>query len=243
MTSFPTLRALADRASYFTALRQDALGQAAEDLGEHRWDVDLATGTFAFSSTTDPTRRFVCGAHFIASIAPGPRSVLWGWAHPAGGGDRGVAAQLRGYGQAHGIAELTSPEVPFPADAPGDADWIAQVSHEIAGAAIDITGRSAYYSAPSGESGTRAVLVLDAPLPALTVAEAMIRMPRIMSTTTPADPRGAVWNLARLAGWTMTWTDDAFSGAVVTDSSGSVTFGFDEQARVTSMKASLGGTA
>ena len=154
-----------------------------------------------------------------------------------------MAAQLRAYGEAHGIAELTSPEVPFPADAPGDADWITQVSHEIAGAAVDITGRSAYYSAPSGESGTRAVLLLDAPLPAPTVAEAMIRMPRIMSTTTPADPRAAVWNLARLAGWTMTWTDDAFSGAVVTDSSGSVTFGFDEQARVTSMKASLAGTA
>ncbi|HWU28644.1 MAG TPA: hypothetical protein VN041_06055, partial [Microbacterium sp.] len=47
--TFETLRALADRAALFTALRQDQLMTATDALGEHRWDVDLAAGTFTFA--------------------------------------------------------------------------------------------------------------------------------------------------------------------------------------------------
>jgi len=243
VTTFPALQPLADRAAFYTALRQDSLGAAADALGEHRWDADLAQGTFSFSAVDDPQRAVVCRAHLVASIAPGPRSVLWGWAHPSGGGDAGVAAQLRAYGTTYGIAELTSPETPFPADAPGDADWIAEAAHVVAGVAVEVTGRSPYYSAPVGEAGTRAVLLLDAPLPPLTVADATIRMPRVMASTTPADPRSAVWDLARLAGWTLQWHDDAFSAATVADASGSTVFRFDEHARITNIESALGGQA
>ncbi|MDF2993550.1 MAG: hypothetical protein K0S37_4064 [Microbacterium sp.] len=243
MTTFSALQPLADRAAFFTALRQDDLGAAADALGPHRWDADLTAGTLTFSAVDDPRRTLVTRAHLIASIAPGPRSVLWGWAHPHGGGDDGPAAQLRAYGQTHGIAELSSAEAPFPADAAGDADWIAEAAHVIAGTAVEITGRAPYYSAPIGDAGTRAVLLLDAPLPPLTVAQAAIRMPRILATTTPADPRGSVWDLARLAGWTLQWADDAFSAATVSDASGSMTFRFDEQARITAMESSLGAPA
>ncbi len=243
MTTFPALQPLADRAAFFTALRQDDLGTAADALGPHRWDTDLAAGTLTFSALDDPSRTLVARAHLIASIAPGPRSVLWGWAHPNGGGEANISTQLRTYGQTHGITELSSAEAPFPTDAPGDADWIAEASHVIAGTAVEITGRSPYYSAPVGDAGTRAVLLLDAPLPPLTVAHAGIRMPRILASTTPADPRGSVWDLARLAGWTLEWADDAFSAATVQDATGSMTFRFDEQARVTAMESSFGGPA
>ncbi|MFV9424688.1 DUF6882 domain-containing protein [Microbacterium sp. S1037] len=243
MTTFPALQPLADRAAFFTALRQDDLGTAADALGPHRWDTDLAAGTLTFSALDDPNRTLVARAHLVASIAPGPRSVLWGWAHPNGGGDQNPAARLRAYGQEHGIAELSSPEAPFPADAAGDADWIAEASHVIAGVAVEVTGRSPYYSAPVGDAGTRAVLLLDAPLPPLTVAHAGVRMPRILSTTTPADPRSSVWDLARLAGWTLEWADGAFSAATVQDATGSMTFRFDEHARITAMESSLGGAA
>ncbi|HZU94135.1 MAG TPA: hypothetical protein VFF85_10975, partial [Microbacterium sp.] len=101
------------------------------------------------------------------------------------------------------------------------------------------TGRSPYYSAPIG-GGTRAVFLLDAPIPALTVAAAVIALPRILSGLALADARTAVWDLARLAGWNLTWADENYSGASVADASGSATFRFDEQARITGFEGSLG---
>src|SRR5690606_17328274 len=95
--TFDALRSLADRAALFTALRQDQLVAATDALGEHRWDVDLAAGTFTFTSEADPSRTIVATPHLIASIAPGPRSLMWSWALPQG--DRtGVTAKLREYG-------------------------------------------------------------------------------------------------------------------------------------------------
>ncbi|MEW2461878.1 MULTISPECIES: DUF6882 domain-containing protein [unclassified Microbacterium] len=237
--TFAALQPLADRAALFTALRQDALSAAADALGEHRWDADLTAGTLTFTANADPTRQLVTRAHLIATIAPGPRSLLWAWAHPQGD-PQGVAAQLRAYGTEHGVAELTSPEVPFPAEASGDADWIAQAAHTIGGVAVELTGRSPYYSAPV-DGGTRAVFLLDAPLAPLTVADAVVALPRVLSGAALPDARTSVWDLARLAGWTLTWTDEAFSGATVVDTSGTATFRFDEQARISGVESSLHG--
>lgn len=235
--TFAALQPLADRAALFTALRQDQLLTATEALGEHRWDADMTEGTITFSSSHDPSRRIVANAHLIATIAPGPRSLLWAWAHPHG--DRsGVATRLRDYGAAHGVAELTTGELPFPADATGDEDWIAAAAHDVAGAAIDITGSSPYYSAPVG-GGTRAVFLLDAPLPPLSVSASVAALPRILSAWSLRDARTSVWDLARLAGWSLSWTDDAFSGAVISDAGVSATIRFDEQARITGIQGSL----
>ncbi|WP_334152933.1 DUF6882 domain-containing protein [Microbacterium sp.] len=238
--TFAALQPLADRAALFTALRQDALSTAADALGEHRWDADMTAGTLTFTANDDPSRQLVARAHLIATIAPGPRSMLWAWAHPQGGA-QGVAAQLHAYGAEHGIAELTSPEVPFPADASADEDWIAQAAHVVGGVAVELTGRAPYYSAPVG-GGTRAVFLLDAPLPPLTVADAVIALPRLLSGLSLSDARTSVWDLARLANWTLTWTDEAFSGATVVDASGSATFRFDEQARIVGIESTLAGS-
>lgn len=239
--TFAALQPLADRAALFTALRQDALSAAADALGEHRWDADMAAGTITFTANADPTRQLVARAHLIATIAPGPRSMLWAWAHPQGD-PQGVAAQLRAYGAEHGLADLTTPEVPFPADGAGDEDWIAQAAHVIGGVAVELTGRSPYYSAPVG-GGTRAVFLLDAPLAPLTVSDAVIALPRILSGLSLPDARTAVWDLARLAGWTLTWADESFSGATVVDASGSATFRFDEHARISGIEGSVGAHA
>ena len=238
--TFAALQPLADRAALFTALRQDALSTAADALGEHRWDADMTAGTLTFTANDDPSRQLVARAHLIATIAPGPRSMLWAWAHPQGDA-QGVAAQLHAYGAEHGIAELTSPEVPFPADASADEDWIAQAAHVVGGVAVELTGRAPYYSAPVG-GGTRAVFLLDAPLPPLTVADAVIALPRLLPGLSLSDARTSVWDLARLANWTLTWTDEAFSGATVVDASGSATFRFDEQARIIGIESTLAGS-
>ncbi|WP_314646123.1 DUF6882 domain-containing protein [uncultured Microbacterium sp.] len=237
--TFAALQPLADRAALFTALRQDALSAAADGLGEHRWDVDMTAGTLTFSASADPSRRLVTRAHLVATIAPGPRSLLWAWAHPQGD-PQGVATQLRAYGQEHGLTDLANAEVPFPADAPGDEAWIAQAAHTVGGVAVEITGRAPYYSAPIG-GGTRAVFLLDAPLPPVTVRDASIALPRLLAGLTLSDARSAVWDLARLAGWTLTWTDQAFSGANLSDGTGAMTFSFDEHARITNLQAHIGG--
>lgn len=235
--SFEDLYALADRASLFVALRQDQLVTATDALGEHRWDVDLAEGVFAFTANDDPSRRIEATPHLLASIAPGPRSLMWSWALPQGD-PSGVTGQLRAYGEANGIPELTQAEVPFPDDVDDPDDFVARLSHIIGHVAVEITGKSPYYSGPSGRS--RAVLLLDAPLPPLTVSTALITMPRILSESAIDDHRMAVWDLARLAGWRLEWADEAFSGATVSDATGSATFSFDEQARITGIQASLG---
>lgn len=235
--TFAALQSLADRAALYTALRQDALATATEELGDNRWDADLAAGTITFTSNADPSRQLATRAHLLATIAPGPRSLLWAWAHPQGDA-QGVATQLRAHGLEHGIAELFDPELPFPTGSAGDADWIAAAAHTVGGAAVEITGRSPYYSAPL-DGGTRAVFLLDAPLPPLTVAAAAAALPRILSGLALPDARTAVWDLARLAGWNLTWTDENYTGAAVVDASGSATFRFDEQARIIGFEGSL----
>ncbi|GAB6856817.1 DUF6882 domain-containing protein [Microbacterium xylanilyticum] len=239
--TFPALAPLADRAALFAALRQDQLVAATDALGEHRWDVDLAAGTLTFTSEADPNRRIVARASLVATIAPGPRSLMWAWAHPQGGSDPQIAG-LREYGTTYSIAELSQAELPFPAEADADLDgWISRAAHQVGAIAEEITGRSPYYSAPVG-SGTRAVFLLDAPLPALTVADAVTALPRILPELSLSDARSSVWDLARLAGWSMQWTDEAYSGAVVSDASGSATFRFDEYARIAGVDSTLGQT-
>ncbi|MFT4258163.1 DUF6882 domain-containing protein [Microbacterium sp.] len=236
--TFASLQPLADRAALFTALRQDALLTATDELGNHRWDADMTAGTITFTSTADPARQLVAPAQLIATIAPGPRSLLWAWAHPQGDAE-GVAARLRAYGDENGVAALSEPELAFPADAEGDDSWIAAAAHTVGGVAVEVTGRAPYYSAPIG-GGTRAVFVLDAPLPPLTVAAALPVLPRILSGLALPDARTSVWDLARLAGWSLAWTDEAYSGATVSDATGTATFRFDEQARITNIEGSLG---
>lgn len=237
--TFETLRALAGRAALFTALRQDQLRSATDALGDHRWDADLAAGTFTFASTADPQRTLTATPHLLASIAPGPRSLMWSWALPQG--DRtGVTERLRAYGEEHGIAELTQGEVAFPDDTGDDIHaWIAALAHAIGGAATEITGLSPYYSAPT--DGARAVLLLDAPMDPLTVASAVTALPGILSELTLSDARASVWDLGRLAGWHLEWADGDFATAVVTDASGSATFRFDEYARITGIEGTLTG--
>lgn len=240
--TFAALQPLADRAALFTALRQDALARVADDLGAHRWDVDMTARTLTFTAEEDPSRTLVGRIDLVATVAPGPRSLLWGWAHPHGDPE-GPAAQLRAYGEQHGIAELTSPEVAFPDDIGEDVEgWIAQAAHTVGGVAVEIVGRSPYYSAPTG-GGSRAVFLVDIALPPFTVAEASIALPRIQSQVAIPDQRSAVWDLARLAGWDMSWADEAYSAATVTDATGSTTFHFDEYARIARIESSLGAGA
>ncbi len=237
---FDALAPLVDRAALFAAVRQDQLSTANERLGPHRWEADMAAGRLAFIAEADPGRRVEMAAHLIATIAPGPRSLLWAWAHPQGDPD-GVAAGLRDYGAANGIAELTTPEIPFPADTgDGLAEWIAQTAHVVGMAAVWATGRSPYYSAPAG-GGTRAVFLLDAPLPVPSLTDVAIVLPRMLAGTPLRDGRAAVWGLAQLAHWRCDWVDGGLGAATLNDGMTAVTFRFDDQGRVAGIEGTMRG--
>lgn len=222
---------LADRAALFAALRREALNTATAALGEHRWDVDLEAGTVTFSAVADPARRLVASAELVATLAPASGSILWGWAHPQGKSE-GPVAKLRTHGEEAGIGLLSQAEVPFPPTATLQPDtWIDDTAFVIGLAATEITGAAPAFVAPV-EGGTRAVFLLDAGLPPLTVAGAFGALPHILSTTPLRDGRTSAWGLARLAGWQFEWADAAYSGARVSDASGHATFHFDESARI-----------
>lgn len=241
--TFAALQPLADRAALFSSLRQGALRAAVDDLGEHRWDADSAAGTLIFTAEADPSRQLTARTHLIATLAPGPRSLLWAWAHPQGDA-QGVATQLRAYGEQHGLVELTSAELPFPSEQVGALDddglarWMTGAAKQIGAVAEEITGLAPYFVAPVG-TGTLAVFLLQAPLAALTVAAAASALPGVLLGLELPDARSSAWDLARLAGWDLRWTDESYSGAVVTDASGTATFHFDESARITRVEGTL----
>lgn len=237
MTTFPALQPYLDRGQLRALLMQDALSEATDALGPNRWDVDMLAGTLAFTSEHDPSRRLETRAHMVASIAPGPRSVLWGWAHPQGD-PGGVAAKIRDAGIADGVAELASGELAFPDGFDGGEDDVAALAHELGTVAVGVTDGGPYYSAPAG-GGTRVLFLLDAPLPKLTLATVVTKLQRMLSTGLVRDPRTALWSLAVGEGWTFQWTDSTFTGAKVTDGPSTADFAFNEGGQLTSVSGQL----
>lgn len=238
--SIGKLQAIADRAALFCALRQDQLLEVTRELGDHRWDVDLAAGSFAFSSTAEPGDTVTATPHLLASIAPGPRSLMWSWALPQGD-QTGITDALRAYGQENEIPELTSPEIHFPEDTGDDIQsWMLGFAHMLGRASVYITGRSPYFTGNVGSS--RALLILDDPIPELTLASAFTRLPRILSETPIADHRTGIWEAARLASWQLDWVGEDFAAATITDDSGTASLEFDDHGRITGVQAKLGGS-
>jgi hypothetical protein len=178
---------------------------AHEVLGEHSWDVDLADSWLEFTGpliefTNGPTincNRF----YWLGSAAPGPRSWLWAWANPTPGCAESVTAlssALRDFGQQHGIAELTSAEVPFDS-LPGSPTDAAETAVIIADAAKSVTGHWTSYSGRIGGSGTRMVFLIEHPafqLPPPTGAGVTRLITQAISALRLTDHRRAVHSYA-----------------------------------------------
>lgn len=160
MPDAKTVRDLADDAALLSVEHQMHLYGV---LGEHRWDVDLAAPRLVF---TGDRGTFTCTRfHLLGSAAPGPRSWLWGWAHPnpdVAGAVTALGTELRAYGQRHGIPELTAAEVPFD-DLPGSPVDPADASVVLTDAAKAVTGRWSSYSGRLHDSGTRLVFLVEHP--------------------------------------------------------------------------------
>jgi hypothetical protein len=227
--AFPALAPWIEAGQLAALLQQDALVEAGDELGEHRFDVDMAAGTLTF--TSDDGRKLECGAHLLCSIAPGPRSILWGWAHPRGDD---VAAGLRRAGEEHRLPELVAEELPFPEGFEPTEDDVAGLAHEIGAAAVGILKRGPYYSAPNGTA--RVLFILDAPLPTLNLATAVAKAPRILASGLINNPRRAVEGLVGMMGWNASPIADG-RGMQLSDRTSAATVMFDENGRWAGLSA------
>ncbi|MEO9323190.1 DUF6882 domain-containing protein [Nocardioides sp. C4-1] len=238
----PDLQDLSDRASLYSHLSQRLLGEhLTERLGEYRWEADTQEARLSFVSQ-EGRGRIDTTMSVIASLAPGPRSMLWGWAHPQATND--LALRLRAYGEEHGIASLTSPEVALPTTASGPElhEEIGLAAHVVGQVAVQVSGSSPYYSAPSG-GGTRLVVMLSGhefPTPRLD-ERVPLRVSEAFQAGLPiSDHRRAFHGLAALAGWSQEWAPD-WSQVSISDpvTGNGIEVGFDESSRFSRLSGRL----
>lgn len=234
----PELFPLAARGEIVAILAQNALQELLKPLDPWRWEVDLLESRLSFVNESDDTKRRDTTIELIGSVAPGPRSTLWGWAHPQGS-ETGAAALIRD----SGAPGLDQPELAFSADYDGSdvENWIAEQAHRLGQAAVAVAGNRAYYSAPTG-GGSRAVFLLDVDLPRVSVADFLGHVMTILSSGL-LDARTAIWFAAQTYGWNVEWTAEDYSAATMSDDSGSMKLTFDEAGRVTGLEASYPGAA
>ncbi len=119
---------------------------------EDEWSVDPSAATVTLISPGG--RATVCRAHFLGTSAPGPSTWLWGWRNINGFPPAFVALaeRVRVVGEAQGVAELTTAELPLTDALP----------RRLAIAAKTVTGIAAHYSGPIG-GGSRAWVLIEHP--------------------------------------------------------------------------------
>lgn len=237
--SYEDLRNVADRSAFVSGLTQSLLGDyVVAQVGErHRFEVDIPTQRLSFVG--EDGRRLDVHAEMIGSVAPGPRSLLWGWAHPQGQGDDRFA--IKRLGERFGLRELTTPEVPLdPSIADEDLDHeVFEVSHLAGLVAVEAIREGFYYSAPTGH-GPRVVFWLRGleAVPAPTMRTVSSRLSQIVSEAFCRDHRSGMLGVAEHLGWYLDWRDESF--AVLSDPDGQqAEIHFDGQGRLSNLTSTL----
>lgn len=238
----PGIQALADHGALYAVIGQRRLADRLDQrLGEYSWEVDLAEGWIRFVATADPQRFVQSRLGFVASIAPGPRSLLWGWAHPQAI-DASAAERIRALGEQHGFQDLTVAEVPLVLADGDDVDAaVAALSHVVAAAAVEATGRTPYYSAPAG-GGSRIVFLLpdiDLGPVRLNVDGAGLGSALLEAAT--SHQRNAVMGFARHSGFGVRSAPDGSSDEIADQEGSRITVSWDAAGRPTDVSAQLAG--
>ncbi|WKG05501.1 DUF6882 domain-containing protein [Mycolicibacterium sp. HK-90] len=240
--SFEDLRVLHDRGALYAALSQLLLQEGVEDRlgGEFDYAADLAEDSLVFTGR-ESGDTITTTVELMASVAPGPQTMLWGRALPTGG--RAGAQMILERGRADGLPSLLNDEVPFPGgDDPDVAAEYAAV--EISAVVAAVTGGGITYVVTVG-GGTVAVLLLGD----LDFARPRIdhrlptRVPMALGAGTIEDHRSAIHGLAAMSGWAIDWSGD-WTRAELTDpvTGNSATADFDEYARLVGLRQRITST-
>lgn len=102
---------LVTRAHDYLTARQEALRREFRFDTWPRWDWDQDTGQLVFSEAG--VAKVVADIQFVGSVSTETSTWLWAWANqhlvPAMARD---VREVRQFGEAHGIAQLTTPKWP-----------------------------------------------------------------------------------------------------------------------------------
>lgn len=176
------LAALADAGAFVSHEHQSHLAEIVRGEG---WRIDAAGSAFVFTDT-DGVERSV-RAHFIGTSSPEEGTWLWGWQN-INGFPRSFVKQserVRALGERYAIREFTTATLPLDEALPA----------ALLKAVKAVTGITAHFSAPTGNGGTRAWLLLDDPslaLPPPTVARAVAVVTSALAAGGPVDHRRAL---------------------------------------------------
>jgi hypothetical protein len=147
---------------------------AQEVVSGRAFTADLTRGLVGFEAGLDVR------AELIGTEAADPGSWMWSWANPGGFPDQvtGAARHARGYGERHGVEELTTAEIPLAGTA---------VGYRCTVVTCGLAGGYAYYPATAAP-GTTAYLLLDHP----SLALPPVQLPRVLTVLTAVTASGQV---------------------------------------------------
>jgi hypothetical protein len=205
----------------YAALAYDRQTDLYEVIGDSAWNADMDAGTISFG----PERVFPLQALGTFSHA----SETWRWAWVAADADwparlLSQAAQLRAYGEQHGIDLL----------AVGEFDATPQDLHAIGAIASGMFGASGYYLANYGQ-GTLVLTLKSAQIDQLPKND-FARIPTVFSQVISAFElrhRPAFLHYLAQKGYPATETADAVSTPV---GAGTLTATFDDLDRLSSLR-------
>jgi hypothetical protein len=214
------LATLADAGAFVSHEHQAHLAEVVR-IGD--WQVDAASGMFAFVDGDGVARRV--RAHLIGTSSPEEGTWLWGWANVNGFPQAFVrqSERVRSLGERYAIPEFTTASLPLD-------DRLPQT---LVDAVKAVTGLTAHYSAPTGNGGTRAWLLLDDPslaLPAPTAARAVAVVTTALADGGVVDHRRALTAWAEQRGVGLERLDADLTQLTLAD--GSLQVRFDEADRI-----------
>lgn len=237
MGTYGGIQDVADRAAFYGGIKRALLFELLEErLGPAcRWDGDGDTLVFSNAAGDQVSAT----ATVIASVGPDPGSLMWGWAMEGVRCENNVA--VRRLGERFGIDDLTTPRIPFAADADTadpreEVKLVARLAECVSLEAVR-TGVAFSAEIFGGTYGVYHLEGID--LPDVTMTDVVSRVPRLLDDGLPCrDVRSATLGLSEHLGWNLRWTDAAGSSAELTSpDGGSALFSFDDQGHITGIEA------
>jgi hypothetical protein len=202
--------------------------------GSEQMNLDLAKQQITYVPRLHKRPEVVARVHLLGSVAAEPRSAMWAWANPrfAEAPVAQMSRRVRDFGASREIAELSTAELPIPADTDGQ-DRLADFATTMAAVSCRITGIPTAQVMTGG--GTRLVLLVDAagftpPRPHGTAFPGVVRT-AISASGWVHDHRRAVQGYAQARNLPYGWEPN-FSALNIGFPEGNVRVGFDEQGRV-----------
>lgn len=239
--NYAELRSVADRAALYAAVRQQLIADYLEQIiGENQ---TFSVDNRAQRITLQGDRGHVDGhIEVVASVAAGPRSLMWGWAHPQGGSDSAQA--VKRLGDRFHISALTEPEIAMdasvtPEDVEHEMKLLAHLAGYVATEAIRDDGF--YYSAPTGRGQEVVFWVTGMPdLPQPGLIDFLTRIPRSGEDVFATDLRSGLLGIAEHRGWYLEWQDHEGRVGVLRDPQGNwAEVTFDQLGRIANLRGNI----